>query len=111
MWDSAYDSLCLVSERSACLRGSVSASASVVCLDTFSDKTALSDSVYVIGSIFVTLLIYVVLRSLHACSGAVCVCVCARALTCVTSVYILVTESGSLISGAVFMYVNVGIWW
>ena len=73
MWDSAYDSLCLVSERIACLRGSVSASASVVCLDTFSDKTVLSDSVYVIGSIFVTLLIYVVFRSLHACSGAVCV--------------------------------------
>lgn len=91
------------------MRGSVSASASVVCLDTFSDKTALSDSVYVIGSIFVTLLIYIVLRSLHACSGAVCVC--ARALTCLTSVYILVTESGSLISGAVFMYVNMGIWW
>lgn len=107
MWDFAYDSLCLVSERSACLRGSGSASASVVCLDIFSDKTALSDSVYVIGSIFMTLLIYIVLRSLHACSGAVCACVHTR----VTSVCILVTESGSLVSGAVFMYVDVGIWW
>lgn len=86
MWDSAYDSLCLVSERCACLRGSVSYSASVVCLDT-SDKTALSDSVYVIGSIFVTLLIYVVLRSLHAWSGAVCVCMCAH--TCDICVYFL----------------------
>lgn len=49
VWDSAYDSLCLVSERSACLRGSVSDSASVVCLDTFSDKAACL-IVYVIGS-------------------------------------------------------------